>query len=452
MSDRKKDKARPVLVDDEGNVESSSLHQILNNTIDTIETNKEQIFEIYETARNEVEEARKRLGELRSTIHVVIDEVDGLAETEQKEKQELARISGAFGEYTEDDIRQCYERVAGVQAALSAAREKEKAMRQERDSLELRMRGLNCMLQQSEHLAMAVGSVLSYLSTQINGVFWKIEAVQQKQFVGARVIKAQEDERYRISRELHDGPAQDMANLIFSASIVEKLMDRDMDKAKEEIKNLRQEIKDCLKEVRQVIFDMRPMELDDIGLAAAIEQLAQKMKVRGLLDASFSVDGRAFNIPKHVSIAIFRIVQEALNNVAHHAGTDKARIRMLYGPSALSILIEDSGKGFDMDAPKEEEDDDPMVEPRGHFGLLGMGERARIIGAEFQVMSAPGKGTRVHLRVPNREPREFDEGEVRRLQKAAKKISVPEKGEPRKGTGGGSQMALGREDGFSEGK
>lgn len=421
-----------------GDEASKSLHQILNNTIDTIESNKQQIFEIYETARSEVEEARQQLAEVKEKIRVTIDGVDALAAEEQKEKRELVRVSSNFGEFSEERIRACYERVASAQVALSVAQETEKGLRQERDKLTRRLRSLVTMLNQAEHLAMAVGSVLSYLSTQIHGVVWKIEAVQQKQFVGARVIKAQEDERYRISRELHDGPAQDMANLIFRTSIVEKLMDRDLDQAKVEVKELRGEIKACLRDIRAVIFDMRPMELDDIGLPAAIEQLIDKMDARGLLHASFSVDGKQYDLPKHVSTAIFRIVQEALNNVARHAETDKARVRMLYSAQALAILIEDNGKGFDMDKKPEENEENEEGETRGHFGMLGMGERARIIGAEFQVMSAPGKGTRVHLRIPNRAPQQLDAKEVNRLSSKARKVkarSVGNASGPRRASG-----------------
>lgn len=197
---------------------------------------------------------------------------------------------------------------------------------------------------QAEHLVLAIGSVLSYLSSEVSGgVVWKIEAVQKDKFVGARIIKAQEEERYRVSREIHDGPAQDLANLIFQTSIAEKLIDYDPEEAKHTLQELRQQIRECLASVRQVIFDMRPMALDDLGLAPALNQLVGRLSSRGILSTELSVDGRSYELPKHVEIAVFRVVQEALNNVAHHAGTDKARVRLLYTRAALSVLIEDEG-------------------------------------------------------------------------------------------------------------
>lgn len=353
------------------------------------------------------------LAELKEKAAQTIQRVDELARQEQQEKQKLVLVSSNFQNYSEEKIRASYEAVKNVQVALGVEREKEQGLRLQRDKLELRLRHLQVMLVQAEHLALAIGSVLSYLSSQVSGVVWKIEAVQKDKFVGARIIKAQEEERYRVSREIHDGPAQDLANLIFQTSVAEKLVDYDPEEAKQTLQELRKQIRDCLTNIRQVIFDMRPMALDDLGLAPALNQLVGQMASRGILSTEFSIDGQPYELPKHVEIAIFRIVQEALNNAAHHSGTDKARLRVLCRPDALSVLIQDDGKGFDTDAePDMPEAAEVLSEEEsssaGQFGLLGMRERAKLIGAEINVMSAPGKGTRVHLRVPRHQPAEDD--------------------------------------------
>ncbi|SDZ86052.1 MULTISPECIES: sensor histidine kinase [Selenomonas] len=393
---------------DMGGLQAQSLKKILSNTISTIEDNKSQIFEIYETARSEVESSRKLLEDLREQTRQTIERVDGLSKQEQQEKQKLVKVSSNFQDYSEEKVRECYESVKNVQVSLGVEREKEANLRAQRDKLELRLRNLQTMLAQAEHLALAVGSVLSYLSTQVNGVIWKIEAVQKEKFVGARIIKAQEEERYRISREMHDGPAQDLANIIFQTSIAEKLVDYDPDEAKRTLQEMRQQMRDCLGSVREVIFDMRPMALDDLGLVAALNQLIGRLASRGTLAIDFSMDGKVYELPKHVEIAIFRIVQEALNNIYHHADVKQAKVRLLYSPAAVSALIEDNGKGFDPDAKDEvqnaDEDTEDVVETNHHFGLMGMQERAKIIGAELNITSAIGEGTRVHLRVPLHEP------------------------------------------------
>ena len=212
----------------------ASLKKILNNTISTIEDNKAQLFDIYESVRTEVEAAKKQLEDLKFQVRQTIERVDALTKQEQQEKQKLALASRNFAQEADSESRmkERYDAVKNVQVALAVERDKEKRLRDQRDKLEIRLRHLMVMLQQAEHLALAIGSVLNYLSTQVTGVVWQIEAVQKDKLVGARIIKAVEEERYRMSRELHDGPAQDLANLMFQASIVEKLIDFNPDEAK----------------------------------------------------------------------------------------------------------------------------------------------------------------------------------------------------------------------------
>ena len=409
---KKQRHARADLADEriEEGLEEGQLRRLLTNTIDTIEDNKTQIFDIYQNTRNEVDEARDRLAELKKNVADTIARVDALAADEQRAKQRLAEVSRNFSEHTEEEIRKSYEAVSIIQINLAIEREKEQAMRVERDKLEIRLRYLFTVVERAEHMALSIGSDLSYLSTQVSGVIWKIEAVQKDKFVGARIIKATEEERYRISRELHDGPAQDLANALFTTTITERLMDQDMAEAKKTLVELREEIRGCLTGVRQIIFDMRPMALDDLGLPQAVEQLVRLFGERGKLRGTFSLEGTYYALPKHVEIAIFRIVQEALNNVVHHAKTDKVRVRMHYTDQALTVLIADDGVGFDPNRRMEEpEDADDALDmetqrrQRGrHFGMIGMEERAKIIGAAIQILSEPGKGTKVHLRVENR--------------------------------------------------
>lgn len=378
-------------------VAEGSLKRVLVSTIQAIEDNKGQIFDIYEATRIALEQAEELIDDVKQKTRASIERVETLELEEQAQKQRLAAVSGNFAENSEDEIRLSYEAVASVQIDLALERDNEKRLREQHQKLSLRIQNLKTMLKQAEHLAFAVGSVLSYLSSEIGGVVWQIEKAQKEKFIGARIIKAQEEERYRLSREIHDGPAQDLANLIIQSSICEKLIDYDPDEAKKNIQELRRLTRECLKNVRQVIFDMRPMALDDLGLVPALTQLCAKMSDRGIVQATFGVDGEAWEIPKPAEIALFRIVQEALNNAAHHSGAGKARLRMLYTSEALSILVEDEGKGFDEEELKKLDDDEKL-------GILGMRERGKIIGAEVTVSSVKNKGTKVHIRIKKPQP------------------------------------------------
>ncbi|MCR5559497.1 MAG: sensor histidine kinase, partial [Schwartzia sp.] len=252
-------------------------------------------------------------------------------------------------------------------------------------------------VESAQKLAMRISSMLSYLGTQISDVVIQLEAASKNKYLSAAIIRAQEDERLRVSREIHDGPAQDVANLLLESSIIERLIDVDPDEAKMSIKELRKHLKGCLTDIRQIIFDMRPMSLDDLGLVAAIGAVARKFRDRDMLNVRFSVDGEEVQLPDHVKTGLFRIVQESLNNVLHHSGVKEANLRMLYTDAAVSILVEDKGQGFDVD---EFEMENQNATEDKHFGILGMRERATIIGAELSVTSRIGEGTRVHIRYP----------------------------------------------------
>ena len=383
-----------ALFDDIG---EKSLRRILESMVSTIEGSKSQIFDVYEAAHSEVESSKKNLQDAKRLTQEVIDEVDALEEQEQQEKQKLVLVSSSFSDYSEEKIQEAYESVKNVQVQLGIAREKERQLRRQRNQLELRLYHLQKTVESAQKLAMRISSMLSYLGTQISDVVIQLEAASKNKYLSAAIIRAQEDERLRVSREIHDGPAQDVANLLLESSIIERLIDVDPDEAKMSIKELRKHLKGCLTDIRQIIFDMRPMSLDDLGLVAAIGAVARKFRDRDMLNVRFSVDGEEVQLPDHVKTGLFRIVQESLNNVLHHSGVKEANLRMLYTDAAVSILVEDKGQGFDVD---EFEMENQNATEDKHFGILGMRERATIIGAELSVTSRIGEGTRVHIRYP----------------------------------------------------
>ena len=151
-------------------LEEGQLRRLLTSTIDTIEDNKTQIFDIYQNTRSEVDDARERLTELKKRVAETIARVDSLAAEEQEAKQRLAEVSRKFAEHTEDEIRSAYETVSIIQINLAIEREKEQTMRVERDKLEIRLRYLYNVVVRAEQMALSIGSVLSYLSTQVSSV------------------------------------------------------------------------------------------------------------------------------------------------------------------------------------------------------------------------------------------------------------------------------------------
>ena len=373
------------------------LREAFQNTVDAMENSKGQIFEIYENTKNDVEAARIMLKELKAETAKLQDEVDVLVHCEQQEKQRLVKVSSNFANYSEDKIRASYEAVKDVQVRLALVKEKEFQSRRQRDRLEIRLRGMEQTLLMAERLATKLGTVVGYLTSQISNVVAQMDIASKNKFLGVQIIKAQEDERLRVSREIHDGPAQEMANLIYQASICERLVDTRPEEAKAGLQELRRQIRTCLADVRQIIFDMRPMSLDDLGLVPALRQLVSKLEERKILKTDFQVNGKERALEKHVEVTLFRIIQEGLNNIHRHAGVSEGRLRLLFSSNDLSILISDEGRGFDM---AETEEMRKSGTGNGHFGILGMEERAKLIGASLNVISNPGEGTKIHVKLP----------------------------------------------------
>ncbi|MCI6097976.1 MAG: sensor histidine kinase [Anaerovibrio sp.] len=373
------------------------LREAFQNTVDAMENSKGQIFEIYENTKNDVEAARVMLKELKEETAKLQDEVDVLVHCEQQEKQRLVKVSSNFANYSEDKIRASYEAVKDVQVRLALVKEKEFQSRRQRDRLEIRLRGMEQTLLMAERLATKLGTVVGYLTSQISNVVAQMDIASKNKFLGVQIIKAQEDERLRVSREIHDGPAQEMANLIYQASICERLVDTRPEEAKAGLQELRRQIRTCLADVRQIIFDMRPMSLDDLGLVPALRQLVSKLEERKILKTDFQVNGKERALEKHVEVTLFRIIQEGLNNIHRHAGVSEGRLRLLFSSNDLSILISDEGRGFDM---AETEEMRKSGTGNGHFGILGMEERAKLIGASLNVISNPGEGTKIHVKLP----------------------------------------------------
>ena len=366
------------------------LEDILKKTCSTMEQSKGEIFEIYENTKREVEAMRQEYEEVKKSTRELQNKVDKLAEVEKREKQMLVRVSSNFGKMSEDKIKATYEAVKNAQVELGVFKEKEYQERKKRDSLELQLRNMENTLKAAEHLATKLGSVMTYMTSHLSDMVSTMEIASKNKFLGVQVLKAQEEERLRVSREIHDGPAKDLANVLYQATISERLIDLRPEEAKAELQKIRRKIRENLTDLNQIAFDLRPVSLDELGLVAALEKLATKLQDRNALTVKFEVDGKAYPLEKHVEVSLYRIIQEAISNVVKHADADVALVKMLFGQKELSIVIADTGLGFDLE----------KAEAGDKFGLLGMKERAGIIGATLNIVTAEGQGTKVYVKYP----------------------------------------------------
>ncbi|MDI3522594.1 MAG: two-component system, NarL family, sensor histidine kinase DegS [Bacillota bacterium] len=378
----------------EVNADLARLEEILHQTVDTIKESQKQISAIADEARAEVARLKRELERVKGETLDVIEAVDAARSEEQRSRMELMRVSRDFSQYGEEDIRRAYERARDVQVRLILLTEKEKALRAQRDEIERNLRNVTRLLSRSEALTAQVGVAIDYLSGNIQQLSQTLATVQEKREIAVRVIQAQEEERRRVARDLHDGLAQQLASALLELQVTQRLLEEDIDKARSELETVEKIIRSGLRETRDVIFNLRPPALDNLGLKAAVDNLAVQVEERTGLSITVTVHGEEQQLEATMLSCVFRIIQEALNNVVKHAEATQAQVRIEFNPAFLAVRVVDNGKGF---VP-----DKGVAKPAGgeHLGLLGMRERAELIGAALRIKSTPGRGTRVELHLP----------------------------------------------------
>ncbi len=215
-----------------------------------------------------------------------------------------------------------------------------------------------------------------------------------------QTITAQEEERYRIARELHDETLQSLSATLFGIKVVEASLHQDAppDHIEESLGQVKGRLTGTIREVQRVIYDLRPILLDELGLVPAINSIADlRLRAQGI-EADVQVVGHSRRLDPHQEVAVFRIVQEALQNIVRHSEARSAVIAIEFRPDSLFIQVADDGIGFDPSLVPSEPD------TGSGLGLLGMRERAGLIGGTLSIDSASGEGTTVVLTVPLPQP------------------------------------------------
>jgi len=211
------------------------------------------------------------------------------------------------------------------------------------------------------------------------------------------IIRSQELERHRIAREIHDGPAQAIANVVLRMDILAKISEKDPSRIREELARMKEIAQGALDEIRGFIFDLRPMTLQDLGLVATIKRVTSSLKELSGLNVRFVVDGDERPLGQLVTLTVFRIAQESITNLRKYSKCSTAWVHLKYLEGKVILIVEDDGAGFDLSEVANGQ------KRFATFGLLGMRERADDINADLEITSAPGRGTKVVLVVPTKD-------------------------------------------------
>lgn len=208
-----------------------------------------------------------------------------------------------------------------------------------------------------------------------------------------RINTAHEEERARIARELHDSVAQSLLKIIYTAGFALDFLKEDPRLAVEEIEEVQLRAKDCLRELRAIMANLRPTSLDILGLRETIMRYAEQFEEEYAITTRVDLQGLDSLSPA-VELAVFRILQEELTNVRKHSNAEAVSIRTEARGGDFILTVEDNGVGFDPDALAAEQ------ESGKHLGLMAIRERAELLGGELSIESAPGRGTKLTVRIP----------------------------------------------------
>ncbi|UQB57489.1 two-component sensor histidine kinase DegS [Bacillus velezensis] len=377
-------------------MDSKVLDSILMKMLKTVDGSKDEVFQIGEQSRQQYEQLVEELKQIKQQVYEVIELGDKLEVHTRHARNRLSEVSRNFHKFSEEEIRNAYEKAHKLQVELTMIQQREKQLRERRDDLERRLLWLQEIIERSESLVSQITVVLNYLNQDLRQVGLLLADAQAKQDFGLRIIEAQEEERKRVSREIHDGPAQMLANVMMRSELIERIFrDRGTEDGFQEIRNLRQNVRNALYEVRRIIYDLRPMALDDLGLIPTLRKyLYTTEEYNGKVKIHFQCIGDTENkrLAPQFEVALFRLAQEAVTNALKHSESEEITVKVEVTADFVVLIIKDNGKGFDIKDAKQKKNKS--------FGLLGMKERVDLLEGTITIDSKIGLGTFIMIKVP----------------------------------------------------
>ena len=224
-----------------------------------------------------------------------------------------------------------------------------------------------------------------------------VEEKENNVNIHIKMLEAQELERQRIARDLHDSTVQNLTNCVHKLEYISKIIDTDPERSKMELIMLEKNTRTVINEMREIIYNLRPMSFEDIGIDVTIERELIRLENIGNIKINYTVNGKADdNIKPVISLTIFRIVQEACNNAIKHSKASSIDVVLNYNSNNIELSISDDGVGFDLDLYDNNNPDDI----NSGFGLSMMKEIVFLLSGKFNIKSSKNKGTIINVVVP----------------------------------------------------
>lgn len=341
--------------------------------------------DLVENLTAEMKRVRDKLTEMK----VQIDQTQLVVEREQQRNNdvftELRAIQDNIDTVPRQDIKQKYDEAIEARFRLTTMRGQLEKFVSTREQLEREQSLLRDMLQRMQGVDILPAN---------NGDEPKDTG---KSLNIVRIIQAQEEERQRLARQMHDGPAQSLTNFILQAEICQRLFDRSPARAAEELDNLKTVAGVTFQKVRDFIFDLRPMMLDDLGVVPTVRRYVDSFREKNDIEIKLDIFGDERRLATHREVMIFRGIQELLVLARDYANPTEISVRLDVGNTVVKIAVQDNGRGFDVEAALNGEEgyQDPRVQ-----SLITLKEKFELIRGTVSMVSNEADGTVVRLELP----------------------------------------------------
>jgi two-component system sensor histidine kinase DegS len=286
----------------------------------------------------------------------------------------LQRVQSQFDRLPREEIRSAYDAVIDAQQRLFVVRGQVEKLHSEKGHLKKQI-----------ELMEIVDSVLSEQPLLIQDSL----AADHTTELLERIIQAQEAERLRLSRQMHDGPAQTLSNLILETEIAMRLFDINKEEAYQELNTLKDSAANTFQQVRDFIFELRPMMLDDLGLIPTIKKYTSAIQDTSGIKIRFGVTGPERRMESYLEVMVFRAIQELLRNAINHSQANQINVQIDVSDTFVMVMVEDDGIGFEVEN---------LDEVKG-MGLSVIKERVEMTNGGFNIESHHGEGTKVTFKI-----------------------------------------------------
>lgn len=332
-----------------------------------------------EACRRGYERVQQELKEVDMLIQQTSAEVDRLVQKNARAAARVRQVESQFDTVPRDDIKATYSAMLENQQRLFTMRGQLEKLQSDQKNLTRVAELYKRILEQTESAAdlPAAGS----------------GPPKSPQMIVTSIIEAQERERQRLSRQMHDGPAQSLTNLVLQAEICERLFTRDPERARVELAELKKNVIGTFQKVKGFIFDLRPMMLDDLGLMPTLKRYVEGLTDSGFPGVTLTITGKERRLEGYKEVTIFRFIQELVNIGREHGRATNIKIAMDMGESQARITVEDNGSGFDLDGALTSAD-------AGRLGLVSLRERVELLGGQVNFASGTGQGMRTTCTLP----------------------------------------------------